>query len=89
MAVIIQNISVEYGRGLQQYELRINNKHIAYFEHTFEDGLAVCLEKAALAERLTENNQCDGCLEKVPIVNGIHLMKYPSGPIVCTRDRYK
>lgn len=51
MSVIIQNISKVYGAGKQNYVLRINNKVIAYFDHTFEHGLAVCLEKAAAAAR--------------------------------------
>lgn len=51
MSVIIQNISKVYGAGTQNYVLRINNKVIAYFDHTFEHGLAVCLEKAAAAAR--------------------------------------
>lgn len=35
--------------GIHQYELRINQKVIASFEHKREDGLAVCLQKAAKA----------------------------------------
>lgn len=55
MSIIIQNVTKErgreYGKGLQDYVLRINQKTIAVFQHTFEDGLAVCLEKAAAAAR--------------------------------------
>jgi len=52
MAVIILNISesdygVEYGHGKQHYSLRINHEELCQFEHTFEDGLASCLRKAA------------------------------------------
>ena len=49
MAVIILNISEEYGKGEQEYQLRINKKHIAYFTHVFEEGLGECLRKAAEA----------------------------------------
>lgn len=49
MSIIIQNMSKGYGRGIQQYDLRINRKLIAKFEHVFEEGLAVCLRKAAVA----------------------------------------
>ena len=35
--------------GIHQYELRINSRVIAKFEHTREQGLAVCLQKAAEA----------------------------------------
>lgn len=51
MSVIIQNISKVFGAGEQRYVLRINNKVIAYFGHKYEQGLAVCLEKAAAAAR--------------------------------------
>lgn len=51
MAVLIVNVSeqygVEYGKGLQHYELRINHQFKAKFTHDFEDGLAKCLRKAA------------------------------------------
>lgn len=59
MAVIIQNITddMKYGRGTQRYELRINRIHKAFFEHEFEDGLAVCLRKAADALEQEENKE--------------------------------
>lgn len=54
MSIIIQNITErdthsKYGRGLQHYELRINQKVIAYFTHIFEEGLGACLRAAAYA----------------------------------------
>ena len=49
MAVVIVNISGHYGYGEQEYELRINHKHIAYFTHVYEEGLGECLRKAAEA----------------------------------------
>ena len=56
MSVIIQNVTErdghgEYGKGLQHYELRINAKIIAQFTHTYENGLARCLELAARAAK--------------------------------------
>lgn len=35
--------------GTQDYELRINARVIAHFKHKREDGLTVCLQKAAQA----------------------------------------
>lgn len=35
--------------GVNEYELRINHAVVARFEHRREDGLAVCLQKAAAA----------------------------------------
>lgn len=35
--------------GVHEYELRINQRVIARFEHKREEGLAVCLQKAAAA----------------------------------------
>lgn len=52
MAVIILNVTESTGRGVygvgeQHYLVRINYKVICEFTHNFEDGLAVCLRKAA------------------------------------------
>lgn len=33
-------------------------------------------------------NQCDGCQAGYPVVNGVHQVPYPSGPIGCTKNRY-
>ena len=38
---------IPYGSGKQYYQLRINYTKKAEFYHNFEDGLAVCLRKAA------------------------------------------
>jgi hypothetical protein len=61
MAVLIVNVSedhaVPYGSGIQHYELRINYKVLAKFTHTFEDGLAICLRKAA--DAMEENESTD------------------------------
>jgi hypothetical protein len=35
--------------GVNTYELRINRRVIATFKHKREDGLAICLQKAAAA----------------------------------------
>lgn len=35
--------------GVHDYELRINREVIAKFQHKREDGLTVCLQKAAAA----------------------------------------
>jgi len=50
VAVIIKNISKEYNtKGKQKYSLRINETEFVQFAHNAEDGLAVCLLKAAEA----------------------------------------
>lgn len=50
MSIIIQNINHELrASGPHRYVLRINNKVIAYFNHSREDGLATCLRKAGAA----------------------------------------
>jgi hypothetical protein len=52
VSIIIQNIDKNLrATGEHDYVLRINQKRIAYFKHNREDGLAVCLEKAAAAAR--------------------------------------
>ena len=43
--------------GVHKYELRINSKVIAEFDHTREDGLEVCLRKAADAARSARNEE--------------------------------
>ena len=59
MSIIITNITEKetnrkYGAGPQRYLLRINNKVICKFEHIFEEGLSVCLQKAAEAVKTQE-----------------------------------
>ena len=51
MAIIIHNISgdnFDY-TGINQYQVRINNRFISEFQHTRSDGLAECLRLAAKA----------------------------------------
>jgi hypothetical protein len=47
--IAIVNISPEYGKGRQLYEVRINREVKAVFWHNYKDGLAVCLRKASEA----------------------------------------
>jgi hypothetical protein len=62
MSIIIHNISGDDFdvTGLNKYQVRINQKVIAEFEHTRSDGLAECLRKAAIAveqpDRLENTN---------------------------------
>lgn len=42
--------------GLNDYELRINSQVIAKFQHVREDGLAKCLEIAAIAVKEHDQN---------------------------------
>ena len=49
MAIIVHNITeggIDYS-GINKYQVRINQKVIAEFEHLRTDGLATCLRKAA------------------------------------------
>ncbi len=51
MSIIITNISenrgLQYGKGRQIYQLKINHTVKCEFEHNFEDGLSTCLIEAA------------------------------------------
>ena len=49
MSIIIQNISGDdFGdKVMNRYQVRINTKVIAEFDHMRPDGLAECLRKAA------------------------------------------
>lgn len=50
MSIVISNISDEYSReGIQQYEVCLNRIQLCTFTHLSEDGMAVCLVKAAKA----------------------------------------
>lgn len=63
MAIIIHNISgddFDY-TGLNKYQVRINQKVIAEFEHTRSDGLAECLRKAA--EAVEDDNRIEKQVE--------------------------
>lgn len=48
------DISKEEGKELCYYELFINKEMITSFTHVREDGLAVCLHKAARAVERTQ-----------------------------------
>lgn len=57
MAVVIQNIAFledDHTGGLCRYRVCINYLTMAVFEHRRSDGMAVCLEKAAVAVREAE-----------------------------------
>ena len=57
-------------------------------------------EKSALADQYCQkiiattdssllDNQCDGCIAGIPLdKNNIHRAEYPSGPMVCQRNKY-
>lgn len=50
MSIIISNISDTYSReGIQKYQVKLNRILLCEFEHLSEDGMAVCLQKAAEA----------------------------------------
>jgi len=59
MAVVILNVSedngLEYGKGKQVYQLRINYRILCTLEHNFEDGLSSLLREAADNLDETEN----------------------------------
>ena len=48
MPIIIANLGGN-PLGVCKYEIRINSKVIAVFEHSRPDGLASCLSRAAVA----------------------------------------
>lgn len=55
MSIIITNDGSNHSTtGEHGYNIFINRKHIAFFEHTREEGLATCLRKAADAVAATE-----------------------------------
>lgn len=48
MSIIISNISEQYSRtGPQRYEVSLNRFKIVEYDHDSEDGMAVCLLRAA------------------------------------------
>jgi hypothetical protein len=48
-----------------------------------------CKQKNDLRDKAAEN-QCDGCKAGYPIgLNNMHLMPYPSGSMVCQKDKYE
>ncbi len=50
MSIIIQNITPDpKPTGKHLYQIRINEKVVVTFDHYREDGLSVCLQKAAEA----------------------------------------
>lgn len=48
------------------------------------------IRRFALNKQKKENkNQCDGCQAKHPLVNGYHQAPYPSGIMICQKEKYK
>ncbi len=45
--IAIVNVSETYKKGIQTYEVRINREVITTFQHDYNDGLAICLQRAA------------------------------------------
>ena len=52
--IAIVNIGPSTPSGVHEYEVRINTEMIARFWHDRENGLAVCLRRAADAVERTE-----------------------------------
>ena len=50
-----------------KYELSINGKHIAYFEHKRSEGLAECLFKASVAVNRAEYDLINTLKKKVEL----------------------
>lgn len=69
MGIIIQNMSGEdFGNDvINKYQVRINTKVIAEFEHWRKDGLAECLRKAA--DAVEDPN-------RVEVINDRELLKF-------------
>lgn len=68
MIAIINITDMDKPTGIQWYRLQINHKVILEFTHVREEGLAVCLEKAAMAVReqnLKEDRDMIGLLDKM------------------------
>jgi len=51
MIAIVNVSDSDSAFGVHEYELRINSKVIARFEHVREEGLEICLQKASEAAR--------------------------------------
>ena len=64
MSIIIQNMKGD-ALGVCTYQLRINQKVIAEFEHSRPDGLAVCLRKAADAAEQDEREGLQQVIREV------------------------
>ena len=51
------------------------------------DGGEIC--NPELADELEGKNQCDGCRQGLPLVDGLHRDKNDRAFMACTKDRYK
>ncbi len=50
MPIIIENISMNYSRkGVQQYQVKLNDIVLAQYEHKSEDGMTECIRLASEA----------------------------------------
>lgn len=65
MIAIINDGSNSEPTGVRRYRVQINRKLICEFDHVREDGLAVCLRKAADA---VENSEFNTVLDAVALI---------------------
>ena len=66
MAIIIQNVSDTHAPfGEHEYEVRINQKAIVRFLHRREEGLTVCLRRAAKAIERAKWEKAQGEYEQL------------------------
>lgn len=70
-------------RDMGQYE-HLNKQQAAWLA-----VVRYCQQNNETKNNTTENiNQCDGCNAGYPVENGIHIVDYPSGSMVCQKNKY-
>ena len=66
MSIIIQNVSTNNSPfGWHEYEVRINQEVKARFTHKREEGLTVCLRKAAAAVEQSKRMDTSGFMARL------------------------
>lgn len=79
--IAIVNVSKNSSEfGVHEYELRINARVIAKFEHVREEGLAVCLQKAAKAAERAKWEEVAEMLKLMTLNDEAHRMDAAGGP---------
>ena len=56
--------------GEHRYRLQINERILTEFHHARPDGLAVCLERAAVAARVAEQEELDALCKLLTELEG-------------------
>lgn len=80
------DVTTSYCRvGKITIDLKIAYPHLTKKQAAWLAVVRYCQQK----NEANDKNQCDGCKAGYPIENGLHVVPYPSGSMVCQKHKYE